>query len=109
MSNNLPENVFPISYPPTQESGNQKGEILWYANGHGWYMSQWNLGYMPWTSHWTYMPEDLNIPSDAEVLNQTAFERWIKDNIPGDITEKERELAWQAWNSFNFGRKRGPA
>ena len=101
--------MFPISYAPTEESGNKKGEILWYANGFGWYVSQWHLCYMPQTTHWTYMPEDLNIPSDAELLDQAAFERWIKDNVPGNLSEKERELAWVAWNSFNFGTKRGPA
>jgi hypothetical protein len=59
MQNDLPENVFPISHAPTEESGNKKGMILWYAKGHGWYISNWCLGYMPQTTHWTYMPEDI--------------------------------------------------
>ena len=104
MSNNLPENVFPISYAPTQEAGNKNGEILWYANGFGWYVSQWNLDYMPQTSHWTYMPEDLDIPSEEEVLKQQAFSVWLRGNVSFIMNEQERELAWQA---FNAGRELG--
>jgi hypothetical protein len=106
MSNNLPENVFPISYAPTQAAGNSKGEILWYANGFGWYVSQWHLGYMPQTTHWTYMPEDLNIPSEAELLKQGLFDRWVGNNDHSSMNEQERKLAWQA---FNAGREIGPA
>ena len=96
--------MFPISYAPTKESGNRKGEILWYANGHGWYMSQWNLGYMPQTSHWTYMPEDLDIPSEEEVLKREAFEIWFKGNVPHSMDEQELKLTRQA---FEAGRDCG--
>ena len=104
MSNNLPENVFPISYAPTEESGNKKGEILWYANGFGWYMSRWNLGYMPQTTHWTYMPEDLDIPSDEMKLKQEVFSVWRSGNVSFVMNERERSIAWQA---FNAGREIG--
>jgi hypothetical protein len=96
--------VFPIGYAPTEAAGNKKGEILWYANGFGWYVSRWNLGYMPQTTHWTYMPEDLDIPSDAELLKQEAFSVWLRGNVSFIINEQERELAWQA---FNAGRELG--
>jgi hypothetical protein len=105
MQNDLPENVFPISYAPTEESGNKKGEILWYANGHGWYISKWNLGYMSQTTHWTYMPEDLDIPLDEEVLKQEAFAVWRSGNVSFvHMNERERSMAWQA---FNAGREIG--
>ena len=96
--------MFPISYAPTEKSGNEKGEILWYANGHGWYVSRWNLGYMPQTTHWTYMPEDLDIPSEEELLKQEAFSTWIGGNVPLVMNEQEREIAWLA---FNAGRELG--
>ena len=106
MSNNLPENVFPIKYAPTEESGNNKGEIFWYANGHGWYVSRWNLAYMPQTTHWTYMPQDLDIPSEEELLRREAFSTWLKGSvpIPALLDGQQRELAWQA---FNAGREIG--
>ena len=106
MSNNLPENVFPISDAPTQESGNQKGEILWYANGHGWYVSKWNFSYMPETSHWTYMPEDLGIPSEAEQVRHAAFERWKDSALAYGLNQDYYE---GAQIGFFAGWKRGPA
>ena len=104
MSNNLPENVFPISHAPNEESGNKKGQILWYANGHGWYISNWRLGFMSETTHWTYMPEDLDIPSDEEVRKQEAFTVWRSGNVSFVMNERERSIAWQA---FNAGREIG--
>ena len=106
MSNDLQENVFPVGYAPTKESGNKKGEILWYANGFGWYVSQWHLAYMPQTTHWTYMPEDLDIPSDEELLSREAFSVWRRGNVSFIMNERERSIAWQA---FNAGRDCGPA
>jgi hypothetical protein len=44
---------------PTKLQANNKGQVLWYAKGHGWYISKWNLGYMSQTTHWTYAPDDL--------------------------------------------------
>lgn len=104
MLNNLPENVFPIEYKPTEQSGNKKGEILWYANGHGWYVSRWNIPFMQQTSHWTYMPEDLNIPSEEEILKQEAFSNWLTSNVSFPLNEQEHELVWLA---FNAGRELG--
>ena len=97
--------MFPISYAPTEESGNKKGEILWYANGHGWYISNWRLGFMSETTHWTYMPEDLDIPSDKELLNREAFATWYKANISHVFfDEQELKVTRQA---FDAGRKLG--
>jgi hypothetical protein len=50
------------------------------------------------------MPEDLNIPSDAELLKQEAFSVWLRGNVSFIMNEQERELAWQA---FNAGRELG--
>jgi hypothetical protein len=94
-----------MSYAPTKEQANKKGEILWYANGHGWYISKWNYGYMPQTTHWTYMPEDLNIPSEAELLKQAAFETWASSR-QGMLSDKENVLLRIA---FHAGWERGPA
>lgn len=99
MSNNLPENVFPVSYKPVREQGNNKGEVLWYAKGFGWYMSQWNLPYMPQTTHWTYMPEDLNIPSEAEQLRTAAFETWQACVLEHALNHGEADLAKLAFNA----------
>ena len=98
--------MFPISYAPTKEQANDKGNILWYANGFGWYISAWNYGYMPDTSHWTYMPEDLNIPSEEEVLKAHAFEQWRDASLAHGL---KLDYYKGAEIGFYAGWERGPA
>jgi hypothetical protein len=72
MQSDLPENIYSVDDMPTKLQANNKGQVLWYAKGHGWYISQWNLGYMSQTTHWTYMPEDLDILLDIEAKASEA-------------------------------------
>jgi hypothetical protein len=100
MQNDLPENIYSVDDMPTKLQANNKGQVLWYANGHGWYISKWNLGYMSQTTHWTYMPEDLDIPLDEKVLKQEAFAAWRSGNVSFvHMNERERSIAWQAFNA----------
>jgi hypothetical protein len=96
---NLPENVYPTTNPPTRDSGNAKGQILWYAKGHGWYVASWSCPFMPDTVYWTFMPEDLGIAGPDPVLK--AFEAWAK---ACDLAPARRDVAWV---SFKEGWTRG--
>jgi hypothetical protein len=78
MSNDLQENVFPLTYPPTKEQANNKGNVLFYAKGHGWYMGWFYRPHMEHTTHWTYAPDDLNIPIDSDETTNLAFKAWLK-------------------------------
>jgi hypothetical protein len=51
------------------------------------------------------MPEDLDIPSDEELLNREAFATWYKANISHVFfDEQELKVTRQA---FDAGRKLG--
>lgn len=77
MHDDLPENVYPISFLPTKAQANNKGNVLWYAKGLGWYIGWFQHPYMKETSHWTYAPDDLNIePDPADVIDK-AFDTWV--------------------------------
>ena len=74
----LPENVHSVDYMPTKSQANNKGNVLWYAKGYGWYLGYFQLPYMRDTSHWTYAPDDLNLEPDTVDTVRNAFEAWIK-------------------------------
>jgi hypothetical protein len=38
MLNDLPENIYSVDCMPTKAQANNKGKVLWYAKGHGWYL-----------------------------------------------------------------------
>ncbi len=99
MSINLPENVYPATSPPTSDQANNKGIVLWYAKGHGWYPAHWTCPFMPDTVYWTFMPADLNIAGPDPAL--VAFEAWAK---ACGLAPARRDVAWV---SFKEGWKRG--
>ena len=99
MSINLPENVYPATSPPTSDQANNKGIVLWYAKGHGWYPAHWTCPFMPDTVYWTFMPADLNIAGPDPAL--VAFEAWAK---ACGLAPARRDVAWV---SFKEGWARG--
>ena len=85
MQSDLPENIYSVDDMPTKLQANNKGQVLWYAKGHGWYISKWNLGYMSQTTHWTYAPDDLCIePTTIETIRE-SFEAWMQTFPPDYI------------------------
>jgi hypothetical protein len=78
MQHDLPENIFSIDFPPTKAQANNKGKVLWYAKGHGWYSGWFQSAYMKDTSHWTYAPDDLCIEPDTVDTIRKAFDVWVK-------------------------------
>ena len=99
MLNDLPENIYSIALwgdvdcMPTKKQANNRGKVLWYAKGHGWYMGNFQHPYMDNTSHWTYAPDDLRFPDlpwaslgiepDTVDTKDQAFETWIKQYPEG--------------------------
>ena len=79
----LPENIYSAEFPPTKAQANNKGKVLWYAKGFGWYMGNFQYQYMDDTSHWTYAPDDLGLELDPVDTKDQAFETWIKQYPEG--------------------------
>ena len=78
MQNDLPENIYSVDCMPTKAQANNKGKVLWYAKGHGWYLGWFQSPYMSSTTNWTYAPDDLNLDPDTVDTVRKAFESWIK-------------------------------
>lgn len=76
METNLPENIFPISYPPTKEQANNECRVLFYAKGFGWYSGIFTRPHMDDTTHWTYLPDD-PVAADPKVECEKHFQQWI--------------------------------
>lgn len=85
MVNDLPENIYSIDYMPTKAQANNQGKVLWYANGHGWYLGSFTYKCMKNTSHWTYAPDDLCIEPDTIDTILKAFDGWMQTFPPGFI------------------------
>jgi hypothetical protein len=78
MQNDLPENIYSVDDMPTKLQANNKGKVLWYAKGHGWYLGWFDQPCMGGTTNWTYAPDDLNLDPDTVDTVRKAFESWIK-------------------------------
>lgn len=102
----LPENVHSVDYMPTKSQANNKGNVLWYAKGYGWYLGYFQLPYINGTSHWTYAPDDLNLEPDTVDTVRNAFEAWIKT-----FPEDSFDASSTALLKFGYvnGWKRGKA
>jgi hypothetical protein len=83
MQNDPPENVYSVEFPPTKAQANNKGEVLWYAKGFGWYKGWFHMAHMKNTSHWTYLPDDLGIEPDSAEVQDEAFDAWVKQYPEG--------------------------
>ena len=85
MLNDLPENIYSVDCMPTKAQANNKGKVLWYAKGHGWYSGWFERPYMGGTTHWTYAPDDLCIePTTIETIRK-SFEAWMQTFPPDSI------------------------
>ena len=40
MTFSLPEDLHPIEFAPTKNQANSNGEVMFYAEGYGWYSGQ---------------------------------------------------------------------
>jgi hypothetical protein len=76
MLNDLPENIYSVDCMPTKAQANNKGKVLWYAKGHGWYLGWFQSPYMGGTTTLDLcMPDDLNLdPDDRRLTVRKAFE-----------------------------------
>ena len=83
MQSDLPEHVYLAEVPPTKAQANNKGEVLWYAKGFGWYKGWFDMPYMKDTTHWTYLPDDLGLEPEPTDTKDQAFEAWLKQYPEG--------------------------
>jgi hypothetical protein len=91
---------------PTKAQANNKGKVLWYAKGHGWYLGSFTYKCMKDTSHWTYAPDDLGLEPDTTDTVRKAFDAWITT-----FPEDSFDVASTALLKLGFvgGWKRGDA
>ena len=84
MANDLvPEDIYSAEFPPTKAQANNKGRVLWYAKGHGWYIGYFHSPFIENTTHWTYAPDDLGLELDPASFIRKAFDAWI-ETFPED-------------------------
>jgi len=77
MTNELPENVFPICYPPTKEQANAKGDVLWYCKAFGWYKGWFQRPHQSNTTHWTYLPDEPELEENPLDVRERSYQRWL--------------------------------
>ena len=85
MQNDLPENIYSVDCMPTKAQANNKGKVLWYAKGHGWYLGWFQSPYMSSTTNWTYAPDDLGLEPDTIDTIRAGFEVWVKTFPPDSL------------------------
>jgi hypothetical protein len=104
MLSDLPENIYSVDRMPTKAQANNKGKVLWYAKGHGWYLGWFDQPCMGGTTNWTYAPDDLNLDPDTVDTVRKAFESWIK-TFPEDSFDVASEALVRL--GYVAGWKRG--
>ena len=70
------EDVYPAATMPVKTQANATGEVLWFAEGYGWYVGGFASPHMPNTTHWTYIP-DRPACENSNALRDVEFDRWM--------------------------------
>lgn len=100
----LQENVYLLSdWKPGKEDSDEKGNVLFFKPGFGWYSGFWQRPHMEGTTHWTYLPLKPPAAEDAEQVRERQFNEWI-NSFPANSKFDELALSllrlgWNAgWN-----------
>ena len=83
-SNELPENVYPISCMPDKLQANNKGNVLWYCKQFGWYTGYFHRPVHSNTTHWTLLPDEPKVYTDPRLEREAAFDKWLSQ-FPADL------------------------
>jgi hypothetical protein len=100
--NDPDENVYTVSDMPTKAQANASGEVLWFAQGRGWYIGNFWGGFLPRTTHWALLPDRLD-EQDDNALREVAFEKFML----GFTKETGEALRSTLLVAFNDGWMRG--
>ena len=76
------EDVYPSTTKPLKTQANATGDVLWFAEGYGWYVGAFTGGHMPNTTYWTYIP-DRPACNNSNALRDCEFDRWMLTFTPG--------------------------
>ncbi len=106
ISDSPQENVYLlIDQRPTKDDADDKGNVLYYKPGFGWYSGYWHMPYMTDTTHWTYLPERPPILEDPGLLRDNEFDKWLR-TFPSKFEDSVIalfRLSWNAaWNRAHF-------
>lgn len=100
----LEENIYVLrSDPPTKEDADDKGNVLYFKPGFGWYQGYFIKAHMDGTTHWTYLPKHPPALPDATAECDTQFNEWLR-LFPTKFEDSVIALFRLGWNA---GWKRG--
>lgn len=101
MRNELDENVFILIHTkPTKEDSDERGNVLYYKPGFGWYSGYWQRPHMDGSTHWTYLPSMPPEPVDPDEERSGAFDRWLSGcNFPDRDNPAIQSLLRIGWNA----------
>ena len=95
----LNENVYDLkAVPPAKEDSDDKGFVLYYKPGHGWFSGYWQKPYLDGVTHWTYLPECPPALPDPDIARDVAFDKWVK-SFPDKFGEAAVALIRLGWNA----------
>ena len=72
------EDVYPATTMPTKEQANAQGNVLWFAEGYGWYVAWFGGAHMPNTTHWTLIP-DCPVCDNGNAFRDAEFDKWLRN------------------------------
>jgi hypothetical protein len=96
MTFSLPEDVYPIEFAPTKNQANSNGEVMFYAEGYGWYSGQFSRPHMPGTTHWTLLPDLPPTTLSNEARCEASYQTWAARQ---DLTPLGKEYLLPAYKA----------
>jgi len=96
MISHLPEDLYPIEHPPTKGVANDRGEVMFYAEGFGWYVGHFASPHMPNTTHWTLLPDRPPAALTSEARCEASFKSWC---LGREITPVGKEFLMPAYKA----------
>lgn len=92
----LPEDLYPIEISPTKNEANGNGEVMFYAEGFGWYVGQFSRPHLPDTTHWTLLPDRPPTTLSNEARCDASYELWCSRR---DLTPLGKEYLLPAYKA----------
>ena len=96
MTSSLPEDLHPIEFAPTKNQANSNGEVMFYAEGYGWYSGHFSRPHMPSTTHWTLLPDRPPTTLSNEARCEASYQTWAAGR---DLTPLGKEYLLPAYKA----------
>jgi|GEM_PF-2401526 len=100
-STDLEENIYVLyDWRPGKEDADDKGNVLYFKPGFGWYSGYWQRPHMEGTTHWTYLPKQPPVAEDPSLKRDEQFKQWLS-TFPAEarIEDLPVSLLRLGWNA----------